>query len=51
MRGFLVTIEKSESYWGAAGAIRLPYLPQYDRFMGMRDDIRELLEMLLGPTI
>jgi hypothetical protein len=30
--------------WGAAVAMKLCYLFQYDRFMGMRDGIRELLD-------
>jgi len=38
--------KKRESYWGAAGAMKLPHLAQYDRFIGMRDGIGELLEML-----
>jgi hypothetical protein len=28
--------KKKESYRGATGAMKLPYVPQYDRFMGMR---------------
>jgi hypothetical protein len=41
-----------ESYWRAAGAMKLPHLAQYDRFIGMRDGIGELLEMLmLAPKI
>lgn len=41
-----MTTKKWESYSGAIGAIKLPHLPQYDSFMGMRDGIGELLDAL-----
>ena len=43
----LTTKKKGGSYWGAAGATNQPHLPQYGSFMWMRDEIGELLEMLL----
>lgn len=45
----LVITLKMESNWRATGAKKLSSLPQYYRFMAMRDDIEELLEMLLPP--
>lgn len=35
-----------KSYPGSAGEEKVSYLPQYNRFTGMRDKIRGLLEML-----
>jgi hypothetical protein len=43
---FLVIIKTRGPYWGAFGAMNLANLPQYDRFMRMRDEKGELLEML-----
>jgi hypothetical protein len=41
-----VITNKRETYWGYVGAMKLSHLPQSNSFMGMRDDIGELLEML-----
>ena len=47
-RGVVFVITKKRgAYWGAAGARKQPYLPQYDSFMRIGDEIGELLEMLL----
>jgi hypothetical protein len=37
---------KKGKYWGTAGARKKYSYPQYDSFMGIGGDIRELLEML-----
>jgi hypothetical protein len=44
----LVITIKRGAYWGAVGTVKLVHLPPYDRFMGMRDEKGELLEMLLS---
>jgi hypothetical protein len=46
-RSLLLTTKKMGPCWGAAGATNQPHLPQYGGFMWMRDEIGELLEMLL----
>jgi hypothetical protein len=42
-----VITKRRGAYWGAVGAVKLVHLPQYDRFMGIRDEKGELLKMLL----
>ena len=48
---FIANHQKRGPYWGAAGATNQPHLPQYGSFMWMRDEIGELLEMLLHLLI
>jgi hypothetical protein len=41
---------KSERYWVAAGVLKLAYLTQYDKFMGMGDGKGVLLEISISSS-